>query len=98
MPLKRKVCDAIRPVLNVSAIADELCTDREDEPSEGDYVWDDAKQTVYEVEGRYLGRFEDQDAAEEFIVKRMARQKFWPNVWWLSDHGNFHPLVLRKGD
>ncbi len=41
--------------------------------------------------GRYLGRFSDEEAAEEAI--RAAGNEgtgFFPNVWRVSDHGNHH--------
>lgn len=36
----------------------------------------------------FLGEFvEDTDAATA-IAERMNRDQFWPNVWYISDHGN----------
>ncbi len=30
------------------------------------------------------------------IDAEMARQKFWPNVWFVSDHGNAHLMTRPK--
>jgi hypothetical protein len=67
-------------------------------PEPEDYTISDARgggEAVGQVEGDYLGKFNDRDAAEDFIVARMDQQHFWPNVWWVSDHGNYHLLDLR---
>jgi hypothetical protein len=61
------------------------------EPEEEDYVMGDARGggvTVGQQGGRHLGTFPDQDAAEEFIRALGAKDGFWPNVWFISDHGN----------
>jgi len=89
MGLKRRVCNIAKPLLNRVEVLDDLCEEKE-EPSDGDYVWDDAHSSLSEVGGRFLGKFEDQDAAEEFAKRRMEREEFWPDFWWLSDHGNLH--------
>ncbi len=37
--------------------------------------------------------------ADDWAVQlkaEMDRQKFWPDVWWLSDHGNAHRIDLEK--
>ncbi len=43
-----------------------------------------------------LGVFADEAHAERAILKRMEEEKFWPNVWWLDDHGGL--MLLRTCD
>lgn len=38
---------------------------------------------------KFLGEFSSNDEALRFIRKRMKQEGFWPNIWWISDHGNF---------
>jgi len=49
-----------------------------------------SKTCVGEIEGDFLGEFDTEDEAEEFIRKRARKQQVFPNVWQLSDHGNWH--------
>jgi hypothetical protein len=62
-----------------------------DEPTEDDYVISDARggEQVSQY-GKLLGTFPDRDSAESFIREHAGESQFWPSVWWLSDHGNFH--------
>lgn len=36
---------------------------------------------------------EDQDELREW----MEREQYYPNVWWISDHGNAHRVTLDEG-
>ena len=47
-----------------------------------------------QVNGTYLGTFSDEDAALVAVRQRMARDQFWPNVWWQDDHGGLTLLTL----
>lgn len=65
------------------------------EPSEEDYVIFDSgplgsRTSVRVVGGRILGEFRDHDDAEEAIRRDMESGEFYPDVWTLSDHGNYH--------
>ena len=67
------------------------------EPEPEDYTISDDRgggEAVAQIEGDYLGKFDDREAAEDFIVARQDQQHVWTNVWWISDHGNFHLLEL----
>ena len=44
------------------------------------------------VEGKFLGQFQTETEALEFIRHQMEREKFWPNIWYVSDHGNLWPV------
>ena len=58
------------------------------EPEEGDWITEDHR-TWMEFGGRE--RFH---GTEIQLRQHMDRQKFWPSVWFLSDHGNLHLLSL----
>lgn len=61
------------------------------EPEEDDYVIQDHNEG-YEV-NHDLGTFPNFDSAIQGIRDRMEADKFWPNVWALSDHGNYHLIT-----
>jgi len=39
-------------------------------------------------EGKCLGEFVETEDALKFVSERMDDEQFWPNIWWISDHGN----------
>jgi len=66
-----------------------------DEPCEGDYTITPSgplgsRSSVGQVEGKHLGEFPNDDSAREFIRERMDKEQYWPNVWLVSDHGNWN--------
>lgn len=50
--------------------------------------------SVGEVEGKFLGEFDTEEEAEAFIKQYMEQNQFWPSVWYVSDHGNWHLRTL----
>lgn len=66
--------------------------EEEDEPQDDDAFISDARGGGVSVSyaEKHLGDFSDQDEAEEALAAAMKKSKFWPNVWWVSDHGNQH--------
>ena len=44
--------------------------------------------------GDILGDF---DTCESAVRAYMDRTQFWPNVWFISDHGNAHLMDLTEG-
>jgi hypothetical protein len=40
------------------------------------------------VGGKYLGVFNTGDEAEKAVKDYCEKNNFWPNIWWVSDHGN----------
>tara|TARA_R100001594_G_C3979704_1_gene249748 strand:+ start:354 stop:587 length:234 start_codon:yes stop_codon:yes gene_type:complete len=46
------------------------------------------------VEGSYVGEFPDTESALQAISERMDREQFWPDIYWVSDHGNVWPIDL----
>ena len=70
-------------------------TDLEDEgePEDGDFLLTPSgklgSQTSVSVQGgKFLGVFDDDEAAYAFIKSQMKKDNFYPNVWYVSDHGN----------
>jgi len=69
--------------------------DLKGEMNEG-YVISDARGG-YSVgyEGRYLDTFSDKNEAVKFVVERMETEKYYPNVFYVNDHGNVDLLSVR---
>lgn len=69
------------------------------EPEEGDLVTSDHVH-FYQDGKRALVIDGGNDASEasmwEQIDAYMARDQFWPNVWFISDHGNAHIMSRPK--
>lgn len=67
--------------------------DLDDEgPSAEDYTITPAgelgsKYGVGQVEGDFLGEFVEWDDAAKAIRDKMEKEQFWPNVWFIDDHG-----------
>ena len=65
------------------------------EPEEGDWTTEDHKRfysygkLILDVSGQEL----TEDKLWDAIVAQMNRDKFWPNVWFISDHGNAHLMT-----
>lgn len=67
------------------------------EPEEGDWVTDDY------IKFREFGihRFFNVPPGERWqhtVSARMQKESFWPNVWFLSDHGNYELLSLESDE
>lgn len=67
-------------------------------PQEEDYAMEPmgslgSKVSLGIVNGKHLGTFDTQDEAEEFAWRHMDKEQFWPNLWWISDHGNASVVV-----
>lgn len=61
------------------------------EPQEGDITMHDERgKTVVSMSGKVLGTFGTEKKARFFIKQYMDKEKYWPNVWSISDHGNAH--------
>jgi len=77
---------------------EEPCEEEEDdEPSEGDYVIGPSGPLGGRISvsnGNFLAEFIEQSDAEQFIREHMQKEQFFPNVWYCSDHGNYHHVSL----
>jgi len=64
------------------------------EPEDGDYVMYDTGPLgsltgVSIFHGRCLGVFDSFLEAEGAIVEHMGKESYWPDVWYLDDHGGY---------
>jgi hypothetical protein len=48
--------------------------------------------------GRFLGYATDLDQATAMLQDAMATDRYWPDAWFISDHGNPHRLELPPDD
>jgi hypothetical protein len=73
--------------------------DEDLEPEEGDYTTTDHIDwhqygklvlTTADAEDRYSPA----DDGYARVKAHMDREKFWPNAWFISDHGNAHLIDL----
>ncbi len=77
-------------VLDDVAIGEQL---EEEGPAPEDYMISDSGElggmySVSEVEGKFLGEFAEWDDMAKAIRDDMEKNQFWPNVWYVNDHGN----------
>lgn len=63
--------------------------DEPDEPEEDDITTSDHKRWYQSGKLYFTGD-------EKGLKKKMAKDKFWPNVWFISDHGNAHLITLES--
>jgi hypothetical protein len=68
----------------------------EDERQEDDAVMSDSGKlgamTSLSYNGKFVGEFDSQDEAEEALAQLIKKDKFYPNVWYVDDHGGDHLL------
>jgi hypothetical protein len=69
-------------------------SEKEDQPSPEDIAIEDKYRgySVGEVEGKFIGEFLEWDDAVQAAKDWMEKNQFWPNVWHVSDHGNWSLL------
>lgn len=64
------------------------------EPEEGDYFTEDHGR-FYQY-GKVVVEVDKDDDWRPAVRKHMEQEKFYPNVWFVSDHGNYH--LMSCGD
>ena len=72
-------------------VIDEVNSDYDDEPdNENDAFITDVTKGGYDVSisGKYIGHVDEMDAAIELIEGWKEKNKFYPNTWFINDHGN----------
>jgi hypothetical protein len=72
--------------------------DEDEKPDfEGNYTITDRTRGGYSVglDKTHLGEFDDFDKALLFIAQNMEDGKYWPDVYFINDHGNVDLLALR---
>lgn len=53
-------------------------------------------KTSVSVNGKHLGTFSSDEEAEDALVAWIIKNKFAPNIWYVSDHGNEGRYDLSK--
>ena len=66
---------------------------KELEPEEGDYLTEDHRR-FWQYDKLVLA-LPEHVGWQAAIRAHMDRERFWPNVWFVSDHGNAHLLTLK---
>ena len=81
-------------------LADEIDNEEiESEPAPSDYILSDSgslgeKTSVGSEDYGFLGEFDSEEEALEFIKEHMEKNKVYGDVWYLSDHGNLEMVGL----
>ena len=47
-----------------------------------------SRTALSQHEGSSLGEFDTTEDALEFMIGHTSASGFFPNIWWVSDHGN----------
>ena len=72
--------------------------DDEAQPDDGDAFFTSTgnlgSMTSVSVDGKFLGEYNSEEEAEKALKDWMKKNKFSPNVWTVSDHGNVEPRTL----
>lgn len=75
-------------------LEDEECPDCVGRPVQGDFTITPCgslggKSALARLDGEFIGEFDSDDAAIEQARTIMQEERFWPDIWLVSDHGNF---------
>ena len=70
-----------------------------DEPCDEDIVLSScgplgSRTSAGQVAGEWIGEFRTTDDAISAVKAWMETNKFWPTVWYCSDHGNMSVMTL----
>jgi hypothetical protein len=72
--------------------------DEDERPDfEGNYTITDRPMHGYSVglDSTHLGEFDDFDKALLFVAQNMEDGKYWPDVYFINDHGNVDLLAIK---
>lgn len=50
--------------------------------------------TGVSYDGRHLGEWVEEEDARRALRARMDADRYWPSVYYMSDHGNLHPTSV----
>jgi hypothetical protein len=99
--LRNKGVDRIVETLKAALAEEDVLEEEvgEEGPSPEDYVISDCghlggQYCVSQVEGDSLGQFPEWEDAAAAIREDMEKNKFFPSVWYMSDHGNVSPADI----
>ena len=76
---------------NVKGFED-VANDAFDEPEEGDYTTEDHGRFCQF--GKLAVVVDEIEEWPHMLKAHMDREQFWPNVWFVSDHGNAHLIDM----
>jgi hypothetical protein len=70
-----------------------------DAPEQGDYILTPSGPllgltSLSTHEGQHIGEYQTTDVALEIVASRMEAEQFYPNIWWISDHGNLWQIDI----
>jgi transposase-like protein len=70
----------------------------ENEPQEDDMYLTPSgplgSKTSVSVEGKFLGEYNSEEEAVKAIKEWIDKNNFYPNIWYVSDHGNISPYSI----
>ncbi len=81
--------DATLDRLNIASSRGEIVPDEDDM-----YILDVPNGYVVQYEGKHVSMLSTMDAAVGDLVGIMQRDSYWPNVWYVNDHGNTTLLLI----
>jgi len=91
------VCDCDSPWEHAEFDSPENWPEYAQEPEEGDYIIESrvrGKDIIYKKDGKWRYEIQENDDIYTIISEEMEREKYWPDVWTLSDHGNLEMITL----
>jgi hypothetical protein len=51
-------------------------------------------KTAVSQSQKFLRDFTEEEDALAFVKEHMEENQYWPNIWWISDHGNYWQIDL----
>lgn len=72
----------------------DVCSSCAAHPHQGDFTITPCgalggKSALARIDGDFVGEFDSDNAAIEQARTIMQEERFWPDIWLVSDHGNF---------
>lgn len=68
-----------------------------DEPDEEDaFITSDGNLLSVSVGSEHLGTFVEYDEAEEALRNWMNKNKYYPTIWFIDDHGGVEPYIMEE--
>ena len=93
--LRGKVVTALKTVVGEDWDENE---DESNEPDEGDAFLSPTgplgSRTSLSVDEKFIGEYASDEKAEEALVNWIIKNQYYPNIWYVSDHGNVGPYEL----
>lgn len=70
--------------------------EEEDQPDfdEDCFIASNGYEESVSCEGRFIAEFKELHDAIQCVKQWQKDNQYFPNVWWVSDHGNIFPVIL----